>query len=58
MKASSSALALRYFFVLLASAVVLYPLVWMVTMAFKPHPEWTTVAGLTWFPKKPDVTEL
>tara|TARA_Y100000766_G_scaffold93124_1_gene79551 strand:- start:426 stop:1190 length:765 start_codon:yes stop_codon:yes gene_type:complete len=22
-------------------------------MAFKPYPEWTTVAGLTWFPKNP-----
>ena len=22
-------------------------------MAFKPHPEWTTVSGLTWFPKNP-----
>ena len=53
MKASPSSMALRYFFVLLASAVVIYPLLWMVTMAFKPYPEWTTVAGLTWFPKDP-----
>jgi multiple sugar transport system permease protein len=53
MKVSPGALALKYFFVLLASAVVIYPLLWMVTMAFKPHPEWTTVAGLTWFPQKP-----
>jgi multiple sugar transport system permease protein len=53
MKASPGAMALRYFFVLLASAVVIYPLLWMVTMAFKPYPEWTTVAGLTWFPKEP-----
>lgn len=53
MKASPSTMALRYFFVLLASAVVIYPLLWMVTMAFKPYPEWTTVAGLTWFPKEP-----
>ena len=52
-KTSLSAMALKYFFVLLASAVVLYPLLWMVTMAFKPHPEWTTVSGLTWFPKNP-----
>ena len=22
-------------------------------MAFKPYPEWTTVSGLTWFPKNP-----
>ena len=53
MKLSPSALTLKYFFVLLASAIVLYPLLWMVTMAFKPYPEWTTVAGLTWFPKNP-----
>ena len=53
MKSSPGAMALKYFFVLLASAVVLYPLLWMVTMAFKPHPEWTTVSGLTWFPKAP-----
>jgi multiple sugar transport system permease protein len=53
MRASTSALVFRYFFILLASAVVIYPLLWMVTMAFKPHSEWTTVAGLTWFPKQP-----
>ena len=53
MKPSPGAMALKYFFVLLASAVVLYPLLWMVTMAFKPHPEWTTVSGLTWLPKNP-----
>lgn len=46
-------MALRYAFILLACAVVIYPLLWMVTMAFKPYPEWTTVAGLTWFPKHP-----
>ena len=53
MKLSPSALTLKYFFVLLASAIVLYPLLWMVTMAFKPYQEWTTVAGLTWLPKNP-----
>lgn len=53
MKTSPGAMALKYFFVLLASVVVLYPLLWMVTMAFKPHPEWTTVSGLTWLPKNP-----
>ena len=53
MKTSLGVMALKYFFVLLASAVVLYPLLWMVTMAFKPHPEWTTVSDLTWFPKNP-----
>jgi multiple sugar transport system permease protein len=53
MKVSPSSLVLKYFFVLFASAIVLYPLIWMVTMAFKPYPEWTTVAGLTWLPKNP-----
>lgn len=53
MKVSPGALALKYFFVLLASAVVLYPLLWMVSMAFKPFQEWTTIAGLTWIPKNP-----
>ena len=53
MKTSPGAMALKCFFVLLASVVVLYPLLWMVTMAFKPHPEWTTVSGLTWLPKNP-----
>ena len=53
MKTSPGAMALKFFFVFLASVVVLYPLMWMVTMAFKPHPEWTTVSGLTWLPKNP-----
>ena len=53
MKASPSAMALKYFFIFLACAVVIYPLLWMCTMAFKPYPEWTTVAGLTWFPRNP-----
>jgi len=53
MRASPGAMALKYFLVILASAVVLYPLLWMVTMAFKPYPEWTTVSGLTWLPKNP-----
>jgi len=52
-KTSPGALILKYAFILLAMAIVLYPLLWMVTMAFKPHPEWTTVSGLTWFPKNP-----
>jgi multiple sugar transport system permease protein len=44
---------MRYCFIGLATIIVMYPLVWMVTMAFKPYPEWTTVAGLTWLPKHP-----
>ncbi len=53
MKTLSSALVLKYFFVLLATGVVLYPLIWMTTMAFKPYPEWTTVSGLSWLPLNP-----
>ena len=53
MTSSPLSLAAKYAFVLLAVLVVGYPLLWMVTMAFKPHPEWTTVQGLTWFPKQP-----
>ena len=44
---------MRYFFIGLATFIVMYPLVWMLTMAFKPYPEWTTVAGLTWLPTHP-----
>jgi multiple sugar transport system permease protein len=44
---------MRYCFIGLATIIVMYPLVWMVTMAFKPYPEWTTVAGLTWLPEHP-----
>ncbi len=44
----------RYLLILLAVAFVTYPLLWMVTMAFKPYPEWTTAgAGLTWWPRNP-----
>jgi multiple sugar transport system permease protein len=43
----------RYAFVILACVVVIYPLFWMITMAFKPFPEWTTGSGMTWFPKNP-----
>ncbi len=53
MKPSPLSLIVKYAFILLATLVVMYPLVWMVTMAFKPHPEWTTVTGLTWMPQNP-----
>jgi multiple sugar transport system permease protein len=46
--------ALRYGLLLLAVAVVAYPLLWMVTMAIKPYPEWTTAGNeLTWWPRNP-----
>jgi len=40
----------RYLLILIAVAIVAYPIVWMGTMAFKPHPEWTTVGGVHWIP--------
>ena len=53
MKLSASSLVVKYLFIGLAVAFVLYPMLWMVSMAFKPHPEWTTVAGLHWIPNNP-----
>jgi len=46
--------ALRYSFILLALIVVLIPVVWMATMAFKPVEEWTAAGeSLHWLPLKP-----
>ena len=53
MRTSIRALVIRYAFIILACIVVIYPLLWMITMAFKPFPEWTTGTGMTWFPKHP-----
>ena len=53
MKLSASSLAIKYGFIGIAMLVVLYPLVWMVMMAFKPHPEWTTVVDFHWIPRNP-----
>ncbi|MSO69420.1 MAG: carbohydrate ABC transporter permease [Alphaproteobacteria bacterium] len=45
---------IRYGLILLALVIVLIPILWMGTMAFKPFPEWTTATGdLTWLPKEP-----
>jgi multiple sugar transport system permease protein len=52
-KADPRALVLKYALLLVASAVVIYPLLWMVTMAFKPYAEWTTGSGLNWIPNNP-----
>lgn len=51
----STAFALfRYAAILLALAVTLVPILWMVSMAFKPVGEWSaTGADLTWWPKHP-----
>lgn len=44
----------RYAAILLALGVALVPILWMVSMAFKPIAEWSaTGADLTWWPKNP-----
>ncbi len=53
MKANPRALVLKYALLLVAVAIVVYPLLWMVMMAFKPYAEWTTGSGLNWIPKNP-----
>jgi multiple sugar transport system permease protein len=46
--------ALRYSLILLALIVVLIPIVWMATMAFKPVEEWTAAGrSLHWLPLQP-----
>lgn len=52
-KRSFRSIAVKYALLLLACAVVMYPLFWMITMAFKPFDEWTTGSGLTWLPQNP-----
>lgn len=43
----------RYVLVVLATAVALLPLLWMASMAFKPHTEWIDPAGeVFWIPKE------
>ncbi|GAB5469748.1 MAG: carbohydrate ABC transporter permease [Rhodospirillales bacterium] len=45
---------LRYTLVLLATAVALVPLLWMASMAFKPHTEWISSSGdIHWIPFEP-----
>jgi multiple sugar transport system permease protein len=44
----------RYAAIALALALTLLPILWMVSMAFKPIPEWSaTGADLTWIPRAP-----
>lgn len=53
-KSSLWLLALRYGLILLALVVVLIPIVWMATMAFKPVEEWTAAGkNLHWLPLQP-----
>lgn len=45
---------LRYALLLIATAITLVPILWMVSMAFKPIAEWTASGDqLTWIPKEP-----
>jgi multiple sugar transport system permease protein len=49
----------RYTFILLALAVTLIPILWMVSMAFKPIGEWSdTGAELTWWPNAPTLSNF
>jgi len=45
---------IRYAIILLSTAIVLIPILWMASMAFKPHTEWATASGdVHWWPKEP-----
>ncbi|MEO1190380.1 MAG: carbohydrate ABC transporter permease [Pseudomonadota bacterium] len=45
---------LRYSLVILATAIALLPLLWMASMAFKPHTEWISPSGdVHWIPHEP-----
>jgi multiple sugar transport system permease protein len=49
----------RYAVILLALAVTLIPILWMVSMAFKPIGEWSaTGAELTWWPNAPTLSNF
>ena len=49
----------RYAVILLALAVTLIPILWMVSMAFKPIGEWSaTGAELTWWPDAPTLSNF
>lgn len=54
MSRSLSFECLRYAAILVALAITLVPILWMVSMAFKPVAEWqATGSDLTWIPKDP-----
>ena len=49
----------RYAAIAAAMAVTLIPILWMVSMAFKPIAEWSaTGADLTWWPKNPTLSNF
>lgn len=54
MNRSFSRETFRYAAILAAVAITLVPILWMISMAFKPIAEWTASgADLTWWPKNP-----
>jgi multiple sugar transport system permease protein len=47
-------IVLKYLLIVLATGIVLIPVLWMASMAFKPAEEWTTVSGdVHWWPNNP-----
>ena len=49
----------RYAAIALAMALTLIPILWMVSMAFKPIAEWSaTGADLTWWPRQPTLANF
>jgi multiple sugar transport system permease protein len=49
----------RYILVFLAIVFALVPIVWMVSMAFKPPTEWNVASSdLTWFPIRPTLANF
>jgi multiple sugar transport system permease protein len=49
----------RYTAIFAALAITLIPILWMVSMAFKPIGEWSaTGADLTWWPKHPTLSNF
>ena len=42
----------------LLGGVFAFPLYWVVTMAFKPQPEWNPPGKVYWFPREPDLGQL
>lgn len=54
MRHSPAQHAVRYALIFLWTAIVLIPILWMASMAFKPHTEWTTAVGqVHWWPHEP-----
>jgi len=50
---------LKYILVLVIVLAFFFPIYWTITMAFKPHMEWTSAAGrIFWVPNKPTFTNF